>query len=166
MQALRVYHDEGNAYNGDPGVYSHPGQSLWSNLHVAPSPMSRTKRVLLWVMAAAYVLGGINHLLNPAFYVAIIPPGLPNPEWLNVAAGLAEIVLGVFVLEPRVRVFAAWGIIALLIAIFPANVYVAQVNLGPEGPGSGGGLGNWVRLPFQALLILWAWWYTRPDPEA
>ena len=128
--------------------------------------MRRTKRILLWVMAAAYVLGGFNHLLNPSFYVAIMPPGLPNPEWLNLLAGLAEIVLGVFVLEPRVRVFAAWGIIALLIAIFPANVYVAQVNLGPEGPGSGGGLGNWVRLPFQALLVLWAYWYTRRDAES
>ncbi len=115
-------------------------------------------------MAAFYVFGGFNHLMNPDFYVAIVPPALPNPEWLNVLAGLAEIVLGVFVLEPRVRVFAAWGIIALLIAIFPANVYVAMENIGlPSGdPGSGNGVMNWVRLPFQLLFILWAWWYTRP----
>ena len=62
----------------------------------------------------------LNHLINPEFYVAIIPPGLPNPEWLNVISGLAEIVLGVYVLEPRVRVLAAWGLIALLVAVFPA----------------------------------------------
>lgn len=128
--------------------------------------MSRTKRVLLWGMAAFYVYGGFNHLLNPGFYVAIIPPGLPNPEWLNVASGLAEIVLGVFILEPRVRVFAAWGLIALLIAVFPANVYVAVENLAllSGEPGTGSQLQNWIRLPFQALFILWAWWYTRPDP--
>ncbi len=125
--------------------------------------MSRPKRILLWVMAAFYVFGGFNHLMNPEFYVAIMPPGLPNPEWLNVLAGLAEIVLGVYVLEPRVRVLAAWGIIALLVAVFPANVYVAVENLGTGGPGTGNAVLNYVRLPFQALFAVWAWWYTRPD---
>ena len=128
--------------------------------------MSRTKTILLWVMAAAYVLAGFNHLLNPDFYLPIIPPGLPNPEWLNLISGLAEIVLGVFVLEPRVRYLAAWGIIALLIAVFPANVYMALENVGPDGPGSGPGVLAWVRLPFQALFVAWAWWYTRPDAQA
>ncbi len=127
--------------------------------------MSRTKRILLWLMAAFYVFGGFNHLMNPEFYIAIIPPGLPNPEWLNLISGLAEIVLGVFLLEPRVRSLAAWGIIALLIAIFPANVYVAVENVGVDGPGTGAGAANWIRLPFQALLIAWAWWYTDPDVD-
>ena len=128
--------------------------------------MSRTKTILLWVMAAAYVLAGFNHLLNPDFYLPIIPPGLPNPEWLNLISGLAEIVLGVYILEPRVRVLSAWGIIALLIAVFPANIYMALENVGPEGPGSGPGALAWVRLPFQAVFIVWAWWYTRPEPQA
>ncbi len=125
--------------------------------------MSWTKRVLLWLMAGFYVVGGFNHLMNPDFYVAIIPPELPSPEWLNLISGLAEIVLGVFLLEPRTRALAAWGIIALLIAIFPANVYVAIANVGlPDGtPGTGNALLNWVRLPFQGLFVAWAWWYTR-----
>jgi uncharacterized membrane protein len=114
-------------------------------------------------MAAFYCFAGFNHLFNPDFYVAIMPPGLPNPEWLNVLSGLAEIVLGVFVLEPRVRVLAAWGIIALLIAVFPANVYVTLENVGSEGPGTGSAIANWVRLPFQAVFVVWAWWYTRSD---
>ena len=119
--------------------------------------MARAKPILLWVMAVAYIGAGFNHLVNPAFYVAIIPPGLPNPEWLNLLSGLAEIVLGVFLLEPRTRVFAAWGIIALLIAVFPANLYVVTDT-------DGGGVGaGWVRLPLQAVLIAWAWWYTRPE---
>jgi len=130
--------------------------------------VSQTKRVLLWVLSAFYVAAGFNHLLNPAFYVAIVPPGLPSPEWLNLLSGLAEIVLGVFVLEPRVRVLAAWGLVALLIAVFPANVYVALHNVGLPGgePGTGNAVLNWVRIPFQALFVVWAWWYTRPDAEA
>ena len=127
--------------------------------------MSRPKRILLWIMAAAYALAGFNHLANPAFYVAIIPPELPAPEWLNLVSGLAEIVLGVFLLEPRTRVFAAWGIIALLIAVFPANLYVVTQNLGPPdfAPGTGNAALNLARLPLQLLFVLWAWWYTRPD---
>jgi uncharacterized membrane protein len=117
-------------------------------------------------MSAFYILAGFNHLIHPEFYLAIIPPGLPEPEWINLIAGLAEIVLGVFVLEPRVRVLAAWGIVALLIAIFPANVYVATANIGlPAGePGTGNAFVNWVRLPIQGVLVAWAFWYTRPDP--
>jgi uncharacterized membrane protein len=127
--------------------------------------MSLIKRILLWVMAAFYVFGGFNHLINPEFYLAIMPPGLPNPEWLNLLSGLAEIVLGVYVLEPRVRVLAAWGIIALLIAVFPANVWVAIENVGmPAGePGTGNAVVNWIRLPFQGLFVAWAWWYTWPE---
>ena len=125
--------------------------------------MKRTKTVLLYVMAAFYIFGGFNHLMNPEFYLAIMPPNLPNPEWLNVLSGLAEIVLGVYILEPRTRVLAAWGIIALLIAVFPVNLYVALENVGSDGPGSGRGGANWIRIPFQAVFIVWAWWYTRSD---
>ena len=128
--------------------------------------MSRTKRILMWVMAAFYIGGGFNHLMNPEFYLALMPPDLPNPEWLNVLSGLAEIVLGVYLLEPRTRVLAAWGIIALLIAVFPANLYVALENVGEGGPGTGVGASNWIRIPFQAVFVVWAWWYTREDAEA
>jgi uncharacterized membrane protein len=129
--------------------------------------MSKPKRILMWLMAVFYIYAGFNHLINPEFYLAIMPPGLPEPAWLNLISGLAEIVLGVFLLEPRIRVFAAWGIIALLIAVFPANLYMATANIGPPSsePGSGSGAWNWVRLPFQALLIAWAWWYTQLDYE-
>ena len=130
--------------------------------------MTRTKTILLWLMAAFYVFGGFNHLMNPSFYLTIMPPDLPNPEWLTVLSGLAESVLGVYILEPRTRGYAAWGIIALLIAVFPANVYVALENVGlPDAtPGTGNPVVNWLRLPFQALFIVWAWWYTQPDAES
>lgn len=125
--------------------------------------MSRIKTVLLYVMAAFYIFAGYNHLANPEFYLAIMPPNLPEPELLNVLSGLAEIVLGVFLLEPRTRALAAWGTIALLVAVFPANVYAATANIGPDGPGSGAGMANWIRLPFQIVFIAWAWWYTLPE---
>ncbi len=127
--------------------------------------MSRFKTPLMVLMSFLYIGIGFQHLMSPQMFVAIIPPDLPNPEWLNVLSGLAEIVLGVFLLEPRTRVLAAWGIIALLIAVFPANLYVAMENVGLPGgePGTGNAVANWVRIPFQALFLLWAWWYTRPE---
>ena len=118
--------------------------------------MSTPKRILLWVMAFLYVLAGFNHLVDPEFYLAIIPPQLPSPEWLNLISGLAEIVLGVALLEPRLRVFAAWGVVALLVAVFPANLYAAEQRIGTDSA-----LAHNVRLALQALLIAWAWWYTR-----
>ena len=129
-------------------------------------PLTTAKKVLLWIMAIAYIAAGYNHLANPAFYLAIMPPDLPGPEWLNLISGLAEIVLGVFILEPRTRVLAAWGLIALLIAVFPANTYVAMENVGSGGPGTGAGSANLIRLPMQGVMIIWAWWYTRPEGEA
>ena len=107
----------------------------------------------------------VTIISSPEFYIRIIPPDLPLPEILNVVSGLAEIVLGVFLLDPRTRPFAAWGIIALLVAVFPANVYMATANVGAGGPGTGAGMINWARLPFRLLFAAWAWWYTRPDPD-
>lgn len=125
--------------------------------------MARFKRPLLYLLSFQLCLTGFLHLINPSFFVAIIPPELPNPEWLNVISGLIEIVLGVYLLEPKTRVLAAWGTIALLIAVYPANVYMMLENVGPEGPGTGNPVVNWVRLPFQLLFGVWAWWYTRED---
>jgi uncharacterized membrane protein len=124
------------------------------------------KTVLLYLMAAFYVYAGINHFLNPGFYVAIMPPYLPWHLGLVNVSGIAEIVLGVAVLVPRLRRTAAWGLIALLVAVFPANVHVALNNVPMGNAEVGAGIWNWVRLPFQALFIAWAWWYTRPDAAA
>ena len=127
--------------------------------------MTRFRKPLLYLLSLNLCVAGFAHLLSPGFFVAIIPAELPDPEWLNVLAGLAEIVIGVYLLEPRTRVLAAWGAIALAIAVFPANVNMLLENIGPEGPGTGSPVVNWIRLPFQAVFILWAWWFTQPDPE-
>jgi uncharacterized membrane protein len=122
--------------------------------------MSRTKRVLLWLMGAFYVGAGMIHFLRPGFYLPMIPPYLPYHLALVYLSGLAEIVLGAAVLVPQTRALAAWGIILLLIAIFPANVHIALHDVPLGGAEHGAGVWNWVRLPFQAVLIVWAWWYT------
>ncbi len=118
--------------------------------------MSRTKRVMLWVMGGFYILNGLNHFLNADAYIAIMPAYLPWHSQLVALSGVAEIAVGAGVLIPATRVTAAWGIIALLILIFPANLYVAMNGLPYVGDEPNAVL-NWVRLPFQLVLIAWAY---------
>ena len=122
--------------------------------------MSTPKRALLWIMAVFYVLAGVNHFIKPGFYLPMMPDYLPGHMALIYASGVAEVALGVALLMPRLRALAAWGVIALLVAVFPANLYVAMNEIPLIGPDP---VWNWVRLPFQGLFIAWAWWYTRPD---
>ena len=123
--------------------------------------MSTTKRVLLYLMGAFYIFAGVNHFRVPDFYVAIMPPYLPWHLELVWLSGVAEIVCGVGLLIPRTRRLAAWATIALLIAVYPANIHVALHNVPMAGQSEGLGVWTWVRLPFQFVLIAWAWWYTR-----
>ena len=125
--------------------------------------MTRTRRVLLWVMGLFYIGAGIIHFVNPGFYLPMMPPYLPYHLALVYLSGLAEIVLGAAVLVPRTRQLAAWGIILLLIAIFPANLHIAMHNVPLAGATEGAGVWNWVRLPLQGVLIWWASRYTQPE---
>jgi uncharacterized membrane protein len=127
--------------------------------------MSTAKRVLLWGMGAFYILSGLNHFLSADAYIAIMPDYLPWHSQLVFLSGAAEMVLGVAVLIPATRVAAAWGIIVLLIAIFPANLYVAMNDLAYVGDDPDTVV-NWLRLPLQLVLIAWAHWYTRPVPTS
>jgi uncharacterized membrane protein len=118
------------------------------------------KRILLYLMSAFYIFAGVMHFVRPDYYVPMMPPYLPAHMFLIYLSGLAEVVLGIAVLVPALRSLAAWGIILLLIAIFPANLHIAMYNVPLFGNPEGAGIGNWIRLPFQAVLIAWAWWYT------
>ena len=123
--------------------------------------MSVAKRIGVWAMAAFYVLAGLNHFRDPGFYLPMMPPFLPWHRELVWASGVAELGLGLALLVPGLRRWAAWGVIALLVAIFPANLHVALENVPIGGRAEGLGVWNWVRLPFQLVLIAWAWLYTR-----
>ena len=120
--------------------------------------MQRLKLVLKYLLALCFVLAGLNHFLNAAFYLKIMPPYLPwhlPPVYLS---GVFEIMLGILLLVPKFSALAAWGLIALLLAVFPANIHMAvNHQLFPEHSVTT----LWARLPLQLLLILWAYWYTR-----
>ena len=105
-------------------------------------------------LAAFFVFAGAMHFKNPRFYTKIIPPMLPFPKLINYLSGAAEIAIGLLLLCPHLRVRAAWAAIALLVAVFPANVYAAVQGIE--------GYGGWYRLPMQLPLIYWA--YTHTDP--
>jgi len=113
-----------------------------------------------YVFGWLFVLAGGNHFLNPGFYVNIMPPYLPWPLGLVYVSGVCEIALGAALFLRRARAPAAWGLIALLIAVFPANIHMAMyAGSYPEfSPAA-----LWARVPLQGVLIAWAYWLTRPD---
>jgi len=115
--------------------------------------MEHIKVASLLFMAAFYIFAGISHFRNPKFFLAITPKWVPMPEKVNIFVGVIELVLGIAVLIPNLRTYAAYGIIALLIAVFPANVYHFQKSL-RKGKMV---VPTLIRLPLQALLIYWAW---------
>jgi uncharacterized membrane protein len=118
------------------------------------------KIILKWLLAIFMVGSGVNHFLNPEFYLRMMPPYLPWHTALVYLSGVFEILLGVMLVIPRFTRVAAWGIIALLIAIFPANIYMStNPQLFPEFNSTA----LLIRLPFQALFIAWAFWFTREE---
>ena len=113
--------------------------------------------VARWAFAALFVAGGIGHFVATDVYLKIMPPYLPYPRALVLLSGVFEVVLGVLLLVPATSRLAAWGLIALLLAVFPANIFMFQH---PEKFGFSPTL-LLLRLPLQAVLIGWAFVYTR-----
>ena len=120
--------------------------------------MHRLTYISRWLFGLFFMAAGANHFVNTPFYVSIMPPYLPWPVALVYISGVAEIGLGGLLLFERWSQLAAWGLIALLIAVFPANVHMA---LHPELYQWASPLGLWLRLSLQGALIAWAYWYTR-----
>lgn len=111
----------------------------------------------LYAMAFVYILAGLNHFRNPRLYLKIIPPYFPNPKLLNSISGFAELLLGILLCIAATSKLAAWGIIGLLVAIFPANLYMYTNEK------AGMGLPKWIlllRIPLQFVLLYWAFQYT------
>ncbi len=113
------------------------------------------KKLMLILAALLYIGAGILHFRATEFYLKIMPPYIPWHLAMVYISGAAEIAGGVGLLIPALRRSAAWGLIALLVAVFPANVYMVANN-----PTSAI---LWARLPVQALLIWWVYWFTKPD---
>ncbi|TDB64455.1 DoxX family protein [Arundinibacter roseus] len=112
---------------------------------------------MVYIMALLYIAAGSMHFIQPKFFLKIVPPILPFPEGIVIISGIAEILLGLLLLVPFTRALAAWGVILLLIAVFPANLYMAYApKFHQISPWI-----RWGRLPLQFVLMYWAYQYTR-----
>lgn len=111
------------------------------------------RSVFRWILALAFVAAGVNHFLSPKLYMELMRSYLPWHLGLIYVSGIAEMLLGVGVLFPRYRRMAGWGLIMLLIAVFPANIHAAL-----HGFRSVPSWILWGRLPVQLVLIAWVYW--------
>jgi len=119
------------------------------------------KTALRYLLSALVIAAGILHFARPEKFVAIVPDWLPAHRALVAVSGFFEILGGVGLLVRRVRKAAAWGLVALFVAVFPANVNMAVNRIMVDNLWI-----LWGRLPFQAVLVAWAWWFTRPDTHS
>lgn len=118
------------------------------------SPLRLTFSLLF--LAVGFTIAGALHLIKPEHYIRIMPPWLPAPAMLVLISGLAEIAGGLGLLLPQTRVAAGWGLIALLIAVFPANVQMLLSAV--DHHASRGWIALLIaRLPLQIVLIWWVW---------
>ncbi len=124
---------------------------------VSSYAMNKLKNFSRYLLGLLFTAAGINHFWHTSFYLAMMPPWLPLHLELVYLSGVAEIALGVLLFFSRWQALAAWGLIALCIAVFPANVHMA---LHPELYAQFTPTGLWLRLPLQAVAIAWAWCYT------
>jgi uncharacterized membrane protein len=131
---------------------------------VALKGLSTAQMVGLGIAAVFYLAAGIFHFIKTDFYLRIMPPYIPWHQAMVTISGVLEILGGVGLLVPRTRRIAAWGLLALLIAVFPANIYVAT-NPIDAGAASIAPVLRWGRLPLQLLLGWWLLWCTRPRAE-
>ena len=111
-------------------------------------------------MSIFYVRIGVHHFLDPEYFLNIMPPFLPYHLELVYISGFFEILLGLLLIFPKYRFYASWGLIILLIAVFPANIYLAQSEIAQQGLDVSKEVAIW-RLPFQALFIGLAYWHSK-----
>lgn len=119
--------------------------------------MTTGKRIAILFLAALLIGSGILHLTKPEVYLPMMPPYLPAHLPLIYLSGVFEILGGVGLLVPRVRRWAGLGVIALLVAVFPANIHIVMNDV----PIAGHDVPLWahlLRLPLQGVMIWMAWW--------
>lgn len=115
------------------------------------------KHILIIISSIFYVLVGIKHFIDPDFFLAIVPPYLPYQLELVYISGLFEILFGVMILLPKYRYWGSVGLILLLIAVFPANIYLFQSEEAQKAIGATQEIATW-RLPIQGIFIWVAYW--------
>lgn len=115
------------------------------------------KTISLYFMAVLYIAAGVNHFSNTKMYMRIMPQYIPFHKPIVLISGVVEIVLGLLLIIPATSIIGAWGIIGLLIVVFPANVHHLTSTKKAKGATK---VMLVLRLPMQGLLIYWAYWYT------
>jgi uncharacterized membrane protein len=123
--------------------------------------MEIARKALRVLLALLMTVAGIAHFTATASFVAIVPPWLPAPTLAVWVSGVAEIALGAALLVPRTRRFASFGLVALYVAVFPANLHMAMAHVQIPGLGPVSPAVAWGRLPLQLVLIAWALWVGR-----
>jgi uncharacterized membrane protein len=126
--------------------------------------LSTAQKIAVVLAAIFYIGAGTLHFLKPEPYLRIMPPYLPWHIAMVRVSGAFEILGGLGLLLPETRRAAAWGLVLLLIAVFPANLYMAT-NPIEAGAASIAPVLRWGRLPLQVLLIWWVLWCTRSHSE-
>ena len=121
---------------------------------------SKLKKFVIYLMSISYVGVGVTHFTNSEFFLNIMPDYLPWHLELVYLSGAFEILLGLLIVFKNTRKLAGWGLIALLIAVFPANIYLAQSGEAQQALEISKEMAI-VRLPFQLLFIAIAFWFTR-----
>jgi uncharacterized membrane protein len=123
--------------------------------------LSTPQRIAVLLATIFYVVAGSLHFIKPEPYLRIMPPYIPWHVAMVRVSGAFEILGGVGLLVPETRKAASWGLIALLVAVFPANIYMATHPIETGAIGIAPVL-RWGRLPLQVFLVLWLLWCTRP----
>ena len=121
--------------------------------------------IVRWVFSLSLIAVGVSHFTDPEPFVEIMPP--PLAPWaleLVYWSGVFEILGGVGLLVERTRRLAGWGVLALLVAVYPANIYMAVEGVGFAGlePNP---VALWLRLPLQFVFMAVTWWVSRPEPD-
>lgn len=119
--------------------------------------MITIKTIGLYLAAIVFVFAGVSHFTKERFFMKAMPPYIPYPQAMVIISGVAEIAFGLGLLFPLTRSYAAWGLIILLVAVFPANIYMATSGRFHQIPS----ILLWIRLPLQLVLIWWVYQYTK-----
>lgn len=128
-------------------------------LNAMQLPAGWWKKLVLFGLAAFFINVGVDHFVNPDFYLNIMPSSFPLHAEAVYISGFFEVVGGISLLIPRLRKIAGWGLVALLIAVYPANIYMAITPQAfPDIPVTL----LYVRLAFQFVFFYWAYSVTRP----
>lgn len=126
--------------------------------------MKTFKTLLCWLIAAFFILAGIMHFLQDDSFAAIVPPVLPFPKLIVWITGLIEIVLAVMIVMPKYRALAGALFAPYLLAVLPANIYMAMNNI-PLGDMAASPSALWIRVALQFPLIALIYWASRPSRQ-